>query len=247
MRREAAVVARGLGGGYTAGRPAIEGLDFTVPAGTSVAVLGPNGGGKTTLFRALLDELPERSGTVEIAGPVAYVPQTERGRLDFPVSALDVALMGTYGEAPWYRPLGRERRARARWALERVGLAERAGDRYGDLSGGQRQRALIARALAGRARVLLLDEPFSGVDRPSAERILSVLGELREEGRVVLVSSHDIEQARRYDAVICVNGRQVFHGRPDAITPEILRRTYGDEIVELAGGGRAIVVQHHDH
>lgn len=242
-----AIVARRLGGGYTAGRPAIEGLDFAVPAGTTVAVLGPNGGGKTTLFRALLDELPERSGTVEIAGPVAYVPQTERSRLDFPISALEVALMGTYGDAPWYRPLGRERRMRAQRALERVGLAERAGDRYGDLSGGQRQRTLIARALAGEARVILLDEPFSGVDHPSAERILAVLGELREEGRAVLVSSHDIEQAKRYDAVLCVNGRQIFHGRPDAITPAILRDTYGGEIVELDGGGSAIVVQHHHH
>jgi ABC-type Mn2+/Zn2+ transport system ATPase subunit len=242
-----AIVARGVGGGYAPGRPVIEDLDFAVAAGTTVAVLGPNGGGKTTLFRALLDELPERSGEVEVAGPVAYVPQTERYRLDFPVSALDVVLMGTYDEAPWYRPLGRERRARAGRALARVGLAERAGDRFGDLSGGQRQRALIARALVAEARVLLLDEPFSGVDRPSAERILAILDELRGEGRAVLVSSHDIEQAKRYDSVICVNGRQVFNGRPGAITPEILRDTYGGEIVELDGGDRAIVVQHHHH
>jgi manganese/iron transport system ATP-binding protein/manganese/zinc/iron transport system ATP- binding protein len=242
-----AIAARRLSGGYAPGRPAIEGLDFAVAAGTTVAVLGPNGGGKTTLFRALLDELPESSGAVEIAGPVSYVPQTERYRLDFPVSALDVVLMGTYEEAAWYRPLGRARRERARRALERVGLAERAGDRFGDLSGGQRQRTLIARALVGEARVLLLDEPFSGVDRPSAERILAILGELRGEGRAVLVSSHDIEQAKRYDAVLCINGHQIFHGRPAAITPEILRDTYGGEIVELDGGGRAIVVQHHHH
>jgi manganese/iron transport system ATP-binding protein/manganese/zinc/iron transport system ATP- binding protein len=242
-----AVAARGLGGGYAPGETVIDGLDFTVPAGSTVAVLGPNGGGKTTLFRALLGDLPERRGEVEVAAPVAYVPQTERYRLDFPVSALDVVLMGTYADAPWYRPLGRERRARARAALARVGLVDLAAERFGSLSGGQRQRALIARALVRDARVLLLDEPLSGVDQPAAERILAILDELRDDGRAILVSSHDIEQARRFDAVLCVNGRQVFHGPPAGMTAAIVRDTYGGEIVELEGGASAIVVQHHHH
>jgi manganese/iron transport system ATP-binding protein/manganese/zinc/iron transport system ATP- binding protein len=243
----AAIAVRGLGGGYEPGATVLRDLDFTVPGGSMVAVLGPNGGGKTTLFRALLGELPERHGEVEVAAPVAYVPQTERYRLDFPVSALDVVLMGAYPSAPWYRPLGHARRAEAREALGRVGLAGQAGERFGGLSGGQRQRALIARALVQEASVLLLDEPFSGVDRPSADRILALLGELREEGRAILVSSHDIEQARRFDAVLCVHGRQVYFGPAAGMSAEVLGATYGAEIVVLEGGERAIVVQHHHH
>ncbi len=169
----------GLSAGYRPGVAALSDVTFEAPAGSITAVLGPNGGGKTTLFRALLGETPQRSGTVRVNGAVAYVPQTERARLDFPVSALDVARMGTYAATPWWRPSGRAGRERAEAALERVGLADRAGVRFGELSGGQRQRVLIARALAQDARVLLLDEPLSGVDGPSAERILGVLAELR--------------------------------------------------------------------
>lgn len=241
-----AIEVRGLGGGY-GGAAVISGLDFSVPASTMVAVLGPNGGGKTTLLRALLGELPRRSGSVELAGTPAYVPQTERYRLDFPVSALDVALMGTYAGSPWYRPLGRLQRERAHEALERVGLAAQADERFGSLSGGQRQRVLIARALAQDAAVILLDEPLSGVDHPSGERILAILRDLRDEGRALLVTSHDIEQARRFDAVLCVNGRQVFYGSPAGMTAAVLHATYGGEIVLLESGEEAIVVQHHGH
>jgi len=123
-----------------------------------------------------------------------------------------------------------------------------AGAQFGELSGGQRQRVLIARALAQEAQILLLDEPLSGVDRPSGERILALLDELRDDGRTVLVSTHDIEQARRFDLVLCVHGEQVAFGPPaDVLTPEILQRTYGGELIVLDGGERAVVVQHHHH
>jgi manganese/iron transport system ATP-binding protein/manganese/zinc/iron transport system ATP- binding protein len=232
-------------GGYAPGTAAVEGLDFAVERGQTLAVLGPNGGGKTTLFRALLGELPYRSGRITVPA-VAYVPQTERSRLDFPVDALDVALMGTYSGVPWYRRLGREQRRAATEALERVGLAEQAHVRFGELSGGQRQRVLIARALAQGAEALLLDEPLSGVDHPSSERILAILGELREEGRAIVVSTHDIEQARGFDRVLCLNRRQVAFGPPEQLTPEILAATYGSELIVLDGGERCVVV-HHDH
>jgi manganese/iron transport system ATP-binding protein/manganese/zinc/iron transport system ATP- binding protein len=223
-------------------------VTFTADAGQAVAVLGPNGGGKTTLFRALLGELPAVAGSVSHAGAPAYVPQTERSRLDFPVSALDVALMGAYARTPWYRRVAAADRELARHALARVGLGDRAGDRFGALSGGQRQRVLVARALVQDARLLLLDEPFAGVDRASEEAIMGILDELRAEGRVLLVATHDIEQARRWDRVLCLREEQIAYGPPaSTLTTDVLEATYGAEIVVLEGGGRAVAVQHHAH
>jgi ABC-type Mn2+/Zn2+ transport system ATPase subunit len=238
----------GLAAGYVAGDPAVADVTFTVGGGELLAVLGPNGGGKTTLFRALLDELPQRSGRVTLRGAIAYVPQTERSRLDFPVNALDVVLMGTYPRLPWYRRVGRGEREDARQALARVGLAAEATTAYGELSGGQRQRVLIARALAQDAAILLLDEPLTGVDRPSSERVLAILRELRAEGHALLVATHDIQQARDFDTVLCLNRRSIAWGPPEqTLVPSVLERTYGSELVVLEGGERVVAVQHHAH
>jgi manganese/iron transport system ATP-binding protein/manganese/zinc/iron transport system ATP- binding protein len=238
----------GLAAGYGPGPAIIDGVDMSVAESTLVTVLGPNGGGKTTFFRALLDELPVRSGVVELADRVAYVPQTERTRLDFPVDALAVALMGTYSDAPWYRPVRAELRERAMNALERVGMADRAADNFGQLSGGQRQRVLIARALARDARILLLDEPLAGLDRPSAGQVNEIMGSLRDEGRALLVASHDIQFARDADLVLCLNRKQIAFGPPQqALTDEALRQTYGGELITLPGGDQAVVIQHHHH
>jgi ABC-type Mn2+/Zn2+ transport system ATPase subunit len=237
-----------LAGGYAPGADAVEGVSFALEAGQVAGVLGPNGGGKTTLFRALLGELPRQRGRIELAGPPAYVPQTDEARLDFPVSALDVALMGAYRRTPFYRRLGRGERAAARAALGRVGLAEQARERFGTLSGGQRQRVLIARALVQDAQVLLLDEPLSGVDAPSAARIEGVLRDLRDEGRALLVATHDVEQARRFERVLCLHRRQVAYGPPaEVLRAGVLQETYGDELVVLEGGRPAVNVGHHDH
>jgi ABC-type Mn2+/Zn2+ transport system ATPase subunit len=243
------VLTRELRGGYVRGADVLGGVDFSVGEGEIAAVLGPNGGGKTTLFRALLGELPFRTGEVTLAGRPAYVPQTEGARLDFPVSAHDVALMGAYGRTPWFKRVGRDDRARADAALERVGLADRAHARFGTLSGGQRQRVLIARALVQDAPVLLLDEPLSGVDRPSAAQIERVFAELRAEGRALLVATHDVAQARAWPLVLCLNHGQVAFGPPEeTLTTDVLRRTYGDELVILDGAGQAVTVAcHHQH
>jgi ABC-type Mn2+/Zn2+ transport system ATPase subunit len=246
----ALVECSGLAAGY-GGAPVIHDVTFTAAAGETVVVLGPNGGGKTTLFRALLGELEPVAGRAELHGRTAYVAQTDRTSLDFPVSALDVALMGALAHGRWWLPPSRVDRRSAAAALERVGLAAETGTRFGELSGGQRQRVLIARALVQDARILLLDEPLAGVDPASAEGIAALFDELSGDGRTLLVSSHDIESARRYERVLCVNRRQVAYGPPaETLTRAVLEQTYGSEIVVIDGSGepvRALAVQHHDH
>jgi ABC-type Mn2+/Zn2+ transport system ATPase subunit len=238
---------RELAAGYGR-RPAIEGVSFEVDAGQRVALLGPNGGGKTTLLRALLGELQPMRGGVEVHGRAATVPQTERSRLDFPVSALDVALMGALPRLPWWRRPGHDDRDAARTALQRVGVAERAQDTFGDLSGGQRQRVLIARGLVQDARLLLLDEPFSGLDVPAARSLESLIAELAGEGRGVVIATHDLAQARRWDAVLCLNRRQIAFGRPgDVLDREVLEATYAGAIVEIPGSDRVGILPAHHH
>jgi ABC-type Mn2+/Zn2+ transport system ATPase subunit len=243
------VAAERLAAGY-GGKVVLEGIDFAAPAGHGLCVLGPNGGGKTTLFRLLVGELEPATGAVRVEGRPAYVAQSERTRLDFPVSALDVALMGTLPGGRWWLPARRSERRAAEQALDRVGLEGLSDVRFGELSGGQRQRALLARALVQDAPVLLLDEPLAGVDRASAERISSLFEELRAEGRTLLVSTHDVESARRFDLVLCLNRRQVAFGPPaDVLERRVLEATYGREMIVLEDGGptRAVTVQHHEH
>jgi ABC-type Mn2+/Zn2+ transport system ATPase subunit len=243
------VLAEDLSAGY-GGPPVLRNVSFAVDPGRTVCVLGPNGGGKTTLFRALLGELKPDSGAVRVAGRPAYVAQTERTRLDFPVDALDVALMGSLARGRWWLPPGRVDRRAARAALDRVGLSDQAATPFGELSGGQRQRALLARALVQDARVLLLDEPLSGVDPTSAALIDHVFAELRGEERTLLVSSHDVESARGFDLVLCLHGRQVAFGPPgEVLDRATLEATYGRELIVLdeAGPARAVTVHHHEH
>jgi manganese/iron transport system ATP-binding protein/manganese/zinc/iron transport system ATP- binding protein len=213
-------------------------------------VLGPNGGGKTTLFRALLGELSPLSGEVDQRARIAIVAQTERSRLDFPVSALDVAMMGTVGQIPWYRRPGRTERARAIEALAAVGMDELADQPFGALSGGQRQRVLIARALVQDAKLLLLDEPFTGLDAGSADLLENLLTDLAAQRHGLLIATHDVEQARLWDRVLCLNGRQVAFGTPEeALTRETLAATYGGAVVTIPATGERVLLpaDHHHH
>jgi ABC-type Mn2+/Zn2+ transport system ATPase subunit len=199
----------------------------------------------------LLREVAPLSGTLSVDGRCGTVPQTERSRLDYPVSALDVTLMGALRRMPWWRRPGRAERRLAAAALATVGLAELAGETFGELSGGQRQRVLVARALVQDADVLLLDEPYSGLDEASAAQLTALIDQLAAQGRAVMVATHDMEQTRAWDRVLCLNRRQVAYGPPgDVLTQEVVERTYGGAIVVLPGDGelRGILpAHHHDH
>jgi ABC-type Mn2+/Zn2+ transport system ATPase subunit len=235
----------GLAAGYGA-EPVLRDVELTVHAGERIAVLGPNGGGKTTLFRAITGELAPYEGTIQAPSRCGLVPQTERSRLDFPVSALEVATMGAIPRLPWWRRPGRHERTDAARALEAVDLADLASATFGDLSGGQRQRVLVARALVQKADLMLLDEPFNGLDTTSAQRLEGLLDRLAGEGRGLLIATHDIDQARRWDKVLCLNRRQVAFGAPDQVlTLDVLEQTYGGTVVTLPGGDRAVMPPHH--
>jgi ABC-type Mn2+/Zn2+ transport system ATPase subunit len=241
------IEAGGLAVGYGAGPPAVAEVSFTLVTGERLALLGPNGGGKTTILRALLGELRPQAGTLRVGVSCGSVPQTERSRLDYPVSALEVATMGALSRLPWWRRPGRTDREAAQRALARVGLESLESETFGKLSGGQRQRVLIARALVQDAEVLLMDEPFTGLDRPAAEALEALIAELAAEGRGVVIATHDLEQARRWDTVLCVNRRQIAVGPPArTLDRGVLEATYGGAIVEIPGtSGKAILPAHH--
>jgi manganese/iron transport system ATP-binding protein len=226
--------------------PVLIGVTGTLAAGGSLALIGPNGAGKSTLIKAILGLVPVVAGRIEVLGTspeqararVAYVPQADHLDPEFPVSVLQVVLMGRYREVGWIRRPDRSHRVAALAALDEVGLANRADDRFGVLSGGQRQRVLLARAVAQEARLLLLDEPFNGVDATTTDALLTVLGRLRTDGVAVVMSTHDLSVARlACDKACLLNRRQVTFGAiEDALTSEWLRATYGTSALLLDDG-----------
>jgi len=227
------------------GRPALDAVTMHVPHGAQVAIVGPNGAGKSTLFKALVGLLPLRAGRVLLhdrtpgnqADPIAYVPQREEIDWSFPVTVSDVVMMGRYGRLGWLRrPRAADREVVAR-CLEELGIADLAGRSIGELSGGQQQRAFLARALAQEPHVLLLDEPFTGVDVNAKETILSLLARLRERRITVLVSTHDMQTAAdRFELVALLNGHLVAYGPPSEVfTPEHISAAFGGQALFLDG------------
>jgi ABC-type Mn2+/Zn2+ transport system ATPase subunit len=222
------------------GRIALRDATFSAYTGERIAVVGPNGAGKTTLFKAIVGLLPLESGTVEVLGCnphrervfVGYVPQREEVDLSFPVTVADVVMMGRIGHIGWLRRPSRRDRESVRRALDQVGLADLADRPLGELSGGQVQRTFIARALAQEAPLLLMDEPFTGVDAASEEAILRLLDRLRENGVTVLLATHDLRMAaERFDRVLLLNGEVVAYGPPDEVLcPDALQRMYGGQL-----------------
>ena len=217
------------------GTPALSGLTLDVDGGQALALVGPNGGGKTTLMRAVVGTCSILSGRVEVnAARIGLVPQSADLDLTFPVSAAEVVTMGLIGEAGWGRRITADMRRRVSAALERVNLADRATRRFGTLSGGQRQRVLVARALVARPELVMMDEPFNGLDAPSRDIITRLIAELTEDGVGVVVSTHDLSLARDVCSRACVRASRVGALGPtnEALAPEILARAYGSSADE---------------
>lgn len=231
-------------------RPVLWNVDLTIAEPCLFGVIGPNGAGKSTLLKAALGLVPVVGGYVRlfgaplarVRGRVGYVPQRETVDWDFPVSAMDVVLMGTYGRLGWLRRPGRRERDLARHCLDRVGLVGLADRQIGRLSGGQQQRVFLARALAQEADVYLFDEPLAGVDVRSQEQIFQVLTRVRDEGKLVVVVHHDLRTAVEwFDRVALIDMRLVATGpTADVLTPDNLRRTYSGRIELLEELGRAV-------
>ncbi len=242
------IAVRGLTVSYGQ-KPVLRSVSFEVPAGRLVGVVGPNGAGKSTLLRALLGLIEPDSGSIRIAGlPIeqarnrlAYVPQTEAVDWDFPVTVFDVVLMGRYGRLGWFGRPGRSDRAAALNALELVSMSEFVDRHIRQLSGGQQQRVFIARALCQEADILLLDEPFAGVDAATEQAIFTLIGKLTAEGKTLIVVNHDLSVLDRFDLVMLLNQRVVAFGPTrDAVSDENLRRTYGGRLTLLERADTAL-------
>ncbi len=215
-------------------------VDCQLPAGKLVAIIGPNGAGKTTLLKAIMGLVPLASGEVRIYGEsieyvrkrIAYVPQRESVDWTFPVNVLDVVLMGRYGKLPLFHRPDRTDHESAMQALERVGLQDYTKRHISKLSGGQQQRVFLARALAQEPDLYLMDEPFSGVDIATEEKIIQVLQQLRDEGKTVLLVHHDLQTVQsRFDWVVMVNMRKIADGPPEEVfTNENLNTTFGAQL-----------------
>jgi putative spermidine/putrescine transport system ATP-binding protein len=234
---------------------AVAAVDLEIGRGEFFTMLGPSGSGKTTTLRMVAGFEQPDAGVVELAGrDVTGLPPYDREvNTVFQDYALfphmTVAENVEYGMRVQKVPRP-ERARRASEALEMVRLPGFESRKPGELSGGQRQRVLVARALVQDAQLLLLDEPFSGLDAPSTERLETLIDRLAAEGRGVLIATHDVDQARAWDLVLCLNGAQIAFGPPaETLTLPVLERTYGGAIVELPGdAGQAVLPpHHHDH
>jgi manganese/iron transport system ATP-binding protein len=261
----AAFTHRGGGG--------VSGLDLSIRPGEAVALIGPNGAGKSTLLHGILGLVPLTAGVIEVGGAktaapnalpdaaadqardarvrdrmIGFLPQSIHVDPDFPISLEQVVMQGRYRRLGLLRWPGREDRAAVRHALATVGLADLAKRRFGELSGGQRQRGLLARALAGEPGLLLLDEPFNGLDQANRDALIDTLHTLKREGVAVLVSTHDLDLARLVcDHVVLVNGRQLAFGPVDSVlTLDNVQECFEDVGVEL-DEHTLVVPGHEDH
>ncbi|MFO6462971.1 manganese/iron ABC transporter ATP-binding protein [Jannaschia sp. KMU-145] len=243
------ISAQGLTVSYPGGVVALRDASFELPTGTIAGLVGVNGAGKSTLFKALMGFLPVRSGSVTLLGRpvaqalrenlVAYVPQAEEVDWTFPVLVRDVVMMGRFGHMGFLRRPSAADHAAVASALDRVAMADYADRQIGALSGGQKKRVFLARALAQDGRVILLDEPFTGVDVQTEDAIVALLREMRDEGRVMLVSTHNLGSVPQFcDRTVFVKGTVLAYGPTDEIfTQANLQRAFGGVLRRYDLGG----------
>ncbi len=234
---------------YRNGHTALRDATFHIPPGTVTALVGVNGAGKSTLFKAIMGFVPTSSGTIRLLGHsvaqalraniVAYVPQSEEVDWAFPVLVEDVVMMGRYGHMGLLRRPRAADRAAVDTALARVGMSDYRHRQIGELSGGQRKRVFLARALAQDGQIILLDEPFTGVDVKTEEQIVTLLREMREEGRVMLVSTHNLGSVPEFcDRTVLVKGTVLAYGpTEDIFTRENLEAAFGGVLRHFTLGG----------
>jgi manganese/iron transport system ATP-binding protein len=233
------------------GKRVLEDVSFRLEPGQHVAVVGPNGAGKSTLFKLIAGILQPSAGKVRVYGHgphghicIAYVPQRNEIDWTFPVTVADVVMMGRVGKIGLFRWPSRHDWDIVHRSLERVGVADLAGRQIGELSGGQQQRVFIARALAQEAELLLLDEPFTGLDMPTHEAILRILNDLRASSLLIMVATHDLNlAAEHFDLVMLINHQVIAFGRPDQVlTQQALLRAYGGHMHVLPAENGTLVL-----
>ncbi|OJU90210.1 manganese/iron ABC transporter ATP-binding protein [Shinella sp. PSBB067] len=246
----AGIIAEDVTVTYRNGLTALRHASFSVPKGTITALVGVNGAGKSTLFKAIMGFVPVATGKVTILGLsvrealkknlVAYVPQAEEVDWTFPVLVEDVVMMGRYGHMNWLRIPTKRDHEMVDEALSRVNMAGYRKRQIGELSGGQRKRVFLARALAQEGQVILLDEPFTGVDVNTEEQIIELLGKLRDEGRVMLVSTHNLGSVPDFcDRTVFVKGTVIASGpTAETFTEANLERAFGGVLRHFILGGR---------
>ncbi|UOA29283.1 manganese/iron ABC transporter ATP-binding protein [Pseudosulfitobacter sp. DSM 107133] len=248
----AGISARNVTVTYRNGHTALHDASFEIPRGTITALVGVNGAGKSTLFKAIMGFVPAARGEIRLLGRtvkdalrenlVAYVPQSEEVDWAFPVLVEDVVMMGRYGHMGFLRRPSREDHARVAQALERVNMTEFRHRQIGELSGGQRKRVFLARALAQDGRVILLDEPFTGVDVKTEDQITQLLRELRDEGRVMLVSTHNLGSVPDFcDRTVLIKGTVLAYGLTETtFTRENLEKAFGGVLRHFTLGGQEL-------
>lgn len=234
---------------YRNGHTALRDASFRIPRGTVTALVGVNGSGKSTLFKAIMGFVPAAKGEIRLLGKtvkqalrenlVSYVPQAEEVDWSFPVLVEDVVMMGRYGHMGFMRRPAAADHEAVETALARVNMQDYRHRQIGELSGGQRKRVFLARALAQNGQVILLDEPFTGVDVKTEDQITELLRELRDEGRVMLVSTHNLGTVPEFcDRTVLLKGTVLDYGLTETtFTPENLKKAFGGVLRHFTLGG----------